>query len=545
MKSISPLGQLALKESLELTPRDYQVKIALGALTKGNTLVVLPTGMGKTFIATLVLSRILYTNPQSKFLFLAPTKPLANQIHQNLVDYLDLPAEKIALLTGDQTPDKRLPVYLTASVICATPQTIESDILSRKCDLNDFSLIVFDECHRVVGEYAYSFIARNAKCKLLGLTASPSSQDEKVQEICKNLKIENVETTTSYEVKQFKKDVKLEWLSIEAPPWLPEIKKQLTDLIRETAQALKTLNYLESADVNKVNKRILLQARGKILENMKVDKGAYQAMSLQAKLMNLLHANDLLESQGLLPLHEFLSKLKDGESKAAISLASDFRIQKTIFLADKFIKQGENHPKEATVLQILNHDLKPGSTAILFAHYKNTVERLTKILNENNITAQALTGKGAGGMTRKKQDAIVNSFRNNEFKVLVCTSVGEEGLDLTSVDLVLFYEPVPSEIRLIQRRGRAGRTKEGKVIVLIAKGTKDEAMFWSSRRKEREMQENVDELKEKYNKKETNENPTPTRTTTGKKENTLATPIGTDEDTFTIKPAAQKKIGEY
>ncbi len=535
MKFIPPLGQLMLKANLDVTPRDYQTKIALGALTNGNTLVVLPTGMGKTLIATLVIARMLNTNPNSKFLFLAPTKPLATQLHQNLSTYLDIPNEKIALLTGDQTPDKRLPLYLTTNVICATPQTIESDILSRKCDLNDFALIVFDECHRVVGEYAYSFIARNAKCKLLGLTASPSSDDEKVQEICKNLKIENVETTTTYEVAQYKKDVKLEWLHIESPPWLPEIKKQLTDLIKETAQALKTLNYLESADVNKVNKRILLQTRSRILENMKVDKSAYQAMSLQAKLMNLLHAMDLLESQGLIPLHEFLSKLKDGESKAAQTLASDFRIQKAIFLADKFIQQKENHPKEATVLQILNHDLKTGSTAILFAHYKNTVERLTKILNENNISAQALTGKGAGGMTRKKQDAIVNSFRNNEFKVLVCTSVGEEGLDLTSVDLVLFYEPVPSEIRLIQRRGRAGRAKEGKVIVLIAKGTKDEAMFWSSRRKEREMQSNVDELKNKYTKQKQ-------QTHADKPEHNLK--LDSTGETFTIKPA-QKKMTEF
>ena len=251
-------------------------------------------------------------------------------------------------------------------------------------------------------------------------------------------------------------------------------------------------------------------------------------MSLQAKLMNLLHAQDLLESQGLILLQGFLSKLKYGNSKAAISLASDFRIQKTIFLADKFIKEGENHPKEETLLQILNVDLKQNSTAIVFAHYKNTVERLTEILRKNNISAQALTGKGACGMTRKKQDEIVSSFRNNEFKVLVCTSVGEEGLDLTSVDLVIFYEPVPSEIRLIQRRGRAGRTKEGKVIVLIAKGTKDEAMFWSSRRKEREMQENVEELKSKFD-----------------KEKLQDVKIDLSEDTFTIKPASQRKMTEF
>ncbi|MGB9577059.1 MAG: helicase-related protein, partial [Candidatus Norongarragalinales archaeon] len=61
----------------------------------------------------------------------------------------------------------------------------------------------------------------------------------------------------------------------------------------------------------------------------------------------------------------------------------------------------------------------------------------------------------------------------------------EEGLDVPGVDLVVFYEPVPSEIRFIQRRGRTGRARAGRAVVLIAKGTKDEAFFWSARRKEK------------------------------------------------------------
>lgn len=502
MKVLPLIGEVALKNCIALTPRDYQVKIATSALVKKNTLVILPTGMGKTLIAILVIARLLQLNSNSKILILAPTKPLASQLYYNLVEYLEIPTEKITILTGDVSPEKRLPAYLFASVICATPQTIESDVLSSKCDLNDFSLVVFDEAHRVVGEYAYAFIAKNVKCKMLGLSASPSSEVEKINEICANLKIENIETLPSSEVAKFKKNVKLEWLYVDLPSWMPEIKKTFLELISENAKLLKNLNYLESADLTKISKTTLLQSRSRIAQNLKFDKSAYTAMSIQAKLMNLLHAHDLLESQGLIPLRKFLHSLKQGnKSKAAITLASDFRIQKTTLQCEKLISEGENHPKEKRAVQVLQHELKQESTAIIFAHFKSTVERLTKILNENNISAQALTGKGAGGMTRKKQDEIVKSFKNNEFKTLVCTSVGEEGLDLTRVDLVIFYEPVPSEIRLIQRRGRAGRAREGKVIVLIARGTKDEAMFWSSRRKEKEMQENIRELQKKYSKK--------------------------------------------
>jgi Fanconi anemia group M protein len=78
---------------------------------------------------------------------------------------------------------------------------------------------------------------------------------------------------------------------------------------------------------------------------------------------------------------------------------------------------------------------------------------------------------------------------------MVMTSVGEEGLDIPSVDLVVFFEPVPSAIRSIQRKGRTGRLAEGKVIVLATQGTRDEAYKWSSFRKEKNMYSHLKTLK--------------------------------------------------
>jgi len=65
--------------------------------------------------------------------------------------------------------------------------------------------------------------------------------------------------------------------------------------------------------------------------------------------------------------------------------------------------------------------------------------------------------------------------------------VGEEGIDVPATDMVLFYEPVPSEIRSIQRKGRTGRARRGRVVVLMARGTRDEAYYWISDRKEKTM----------------------------------------------------------
>ena len=84
------------------------------------------------------------------------------------------------------------------------------------------------------------------------------------------------------------------------------------------------------------------------------------------------------------------------------------------------------------------------------------------------------------GMDQKKQTETLEQFRDGDFTVLVSSSIGEEGLHVPDVDLVVFYEAVPSEIRSIQRKGRTGRTRPGRVIILLAEGTVDEAYYYSS-----------------------------------------------------------------
>ncbi|HLD76259.1 MAG TPA: helicase-related protein, partial [Candidatus Norongarragalinales archaeon] len=201
-----------------------------------------------------------------------------------------------------------------------------------------------------------------------------------------------------------------------------------------------------------------------------------------------------LEAQGVSALLSFLSGMKERKekTKAVLALLEDFRIQKLIAQSDDLLSKGISHPKVERLKRIVAEQARDGKALIVFAHFKDTVASLIAHLNSlPGISAKAMVG--TSGMSQKKQKALLDDFREKKFNVLVCTSVGEEGLDIPAVDTVIFYEAVPSEIRHIQRRGRAGRIRAGNAIVLVAKNTKDEAFFWIARRKERAMRQVLEE----------------------------------------------------
>ena len=132
---------------------------------------------------------------------------------------------------------------------------------------------------------------------------------------------------------------------------------------------------------------------------------------------------------------------------------------------------------------------------MVFAQYRETCEMLvSKISAVEGARVALLVGQSNGGLKQKEQVALLDGFRGGEYNVIVSTSVGEEGLDVSSTNAVIFYEPVSSEIRTIQRRGRTGRKNDGEVYVLVAKGTLDEVLERSSAEKEAAMRARLEKL---------------------------------------------------
>lgn len=501
--------------------RLYQEVIVAQVEEKGNTLVVAPTALGKTVIAAMLCARMLEKNPHQKILFLAPTKPLAVQHQTRLREFLTLHPDTINVLTGALSPEKRAKIWNESAIITATPQTIENDLLTGKSTLNEVQLIIFDEAHRSVKEYSYVYLAKmfwgtvthKTTKRILALTASPGSGEEEIQDICKNLYVQHivVKTLQDEDVKPYVNEIKVEWKKVKLPEEFYVLKGHLQKFLSEQIIFFKKIGYARNMHANFIRRTDLLQLQAQLREDM-IKYGTtkpqlYQAVSRAAAVMKVSHAITLLESQGIHSLHEYFAKLKHasglvGSPKAAGLISNHEEIQKAFKLEEKLTAENVEHPKLALLKSILQKQFEenPESRVLVFNHYRDSVGFVTDQLNETpGIKAARFIGQANKslkdkGLSQKKQIALLEEFREGKYNALVASSVAEEGLDIPSVDLVIFYEPVPSEIRLIQRRGRTGRKAKGRVIILMAEKTMDEGMYWAAKRKERTMHETLQRL---------------------------------------------------
>ncbi|MEN6379204.1 MAG: DEAD/DEAH box helicase [Methanofastidiosum sp.] len=494
----------------EISPRVYQETIFVKSKDK-NTLVILPTGLGKTYIGILLAAYTLHSL-EKKVLVLAPTKPLAEQHLKSFSDALNIEKESFSLLTGTVQPSKRDKLYKKSLVIIATPQVIENDLLGGKINLRDFGLIIFDEAHRATGDYAYTYIAEKAISKnirIMGLTASPASDKEKMNGIIQNLGIENIEIRdeNSPDVKPYVQDIDISWITVKLPDEFLEIKKLLEMLLKKEITILKDLGFVSSQDITK--KELLstvLKINNKIKEAPIHEKSIYYgALKSQAKALKIHHALELLETQGISPLISYFKRMRESKSRSSSELLSEKTVMKIITMADNLNQQGIEHPKLSKLYELVIKEVSNGKNLIIFSHYRDTTMRIVKELEKfENIKVERFVGqaskRGDEGLSQKKQKEIIERFRSGEFNVLVATSVAEEGLDIPEVDMVILFEPVPSEIRSIQRRGRTARKKSGEVVILMAEKTRDEGYYWASKKKEKQMKLTVMELKRDFRK---------------------------------------------
>lgn len=503
-----------LIKSDSIEARLYQQVLAADVLKKGNTMIVAPTALGKTIVATLVAADRLEKVKNSKILILAPSKPLAIQHESTFKEFLTVPCSSI---TGAVKTDERVKRWEESQIICATPQTVESDLLKGRYSLKDVSLVVFDECHHGVGSYSYVYLAsryvKESKFNLiLGLTASPGSDKEKIKEVCDNLYVQNivVKTEEDHDVRPYFNPVAIDWVRVKMSSELEKIKKHVDKALKVRLKGLKNMGIIRTVSVNKTD---ILRARGRvqsaIARTVNPKKECFQAISILSAVINIQHSQELIETQGVVTFNKYVARLRKKKTKAAKSLIQDPNFGKAIYLAREAEKHGLEHPKLKKVTDIIKKELgqngqtklqseryvkdadQKSSKIMVFTQYRDSLEMIHQKLEKEGIKSAKFFGQasrdGEKGLTQKEQKEIIKAFKIGEYDVLLSTSVAEEGIDIPAVDLVILYEPVPSEVRMIQRRGRTGRKRSGRVKVLITNGTRDEGYYWASINKERRM----------------------------------------------------------
>ena len=490
-----------------LEQRRYQRTLADQALDD-HTLVCLPTGLGKTTVSLLVTAERI-GDAAWKSLLLAPTKPLVQQHAEFYREALQVPDDEIVVFTGDVRPAKRADLWKDARVVIATPQVVENDLVGNRISLSSVTHCTFDECHRATGDYAYNYIAEryheDADDPLVtAMSASPGGDEEEILTVCENLGLREVAVMTEddADVAKYTHDTDVDWKRIQLPETVIEIRDGINDVVKERLTKLKELGVTSTTQPD-VSEREIQKIQGQLSELMDNDQSeGYSGMSLLAEIRKLRTAVTYAETQSVEALRRYFERQKEaarssGASKADQRLVSDPKVMEAMRKAENFT---DLHPKFRQTRMLLAETLgiENGERVIVFTESRDTAETLTDFLGDHFET-QKFVGQsdtdGSDGMTQKEQQETLDRFRAGEFEVLVSTSVAEEGLDVPEVDLVLFYEPVPTAIRSIQRKGRTGRQTEGNVVVLLAEDTRDEAYFWKSRQDEKRMEDELRTLK--------------------------------------------------
>ncbi|MEK6842711.1 MAG: DEAD/DEAH box helicase, partial [Nanoarchaeota archaeon] len=491
----------------EVSPREYQKRIFETCREK-NCLVVLPTGLGKTLIALMLAIERLEKFPKERILFLAPTKPLAEQHLRYFEKHLPELFADMQLFTGSVNPKERKKIWQTANMIFSTPQCIANDLKNHLYDLSEVCLLIEDEAHRCLKNYDYNFVAQKYKenarnQRILGLTASPGSEVSKIKDICKNLSIEEVELRTreSLDVKGYLQEVEFEKIIINFPKEFEEIRIALKALFNRYVEELRSRHVLfgfaSKVELINLQKKI----SGMLLRGNK-NFNYFHASSACAQAIKIQHALELLETQTLNGFDKYLKKLFDEarkkKSKGVVALVSSSEFAFAFNKANELMAKNSEHPKVQKLSELIKNEIEKNAKTkiIVFMQFRDTASLISKNLNEiHGIKSRIFVGqvkktssKGEiTGLNQKEQKKIIEDFSHGDLNVLCATSIGEEGLDIPEVNAVIFYEPVASAIRKIQRAGRTARLMKGKIIVLITKKTRDENFYYVSKNRERKM----------------------------------------------------------
>ncbi|XP_051942224.1 Fanconi anemia group M protein isoform X2 [Hippocampus zosterae] len=515
--------------------REYQLNMSKAALFQ-NTLVCLPTGLGKTFIAAVVMYNFYRWYPTGKIVFMAPTKPLVAQQIEACYNVMGIPQGHMAELTGSTAAHRRQEVWRSKRLFFLTPQVMMNDLSRNTCPALQVKCVVIDEAHKALGNHAFCQVIRQLSShtlqfRVLALSATPGGDTKSVQSVISNLLISHIELRSeespdilahSHQRSVEKMVVPLgEALTAQQARYLQVLEKFMSRLVHNRVMAQK--------DLQNLSKYQLILARDQFRKNPPAHlKGPQQGMLEGdfALCISLYHGYELLMQMGLRSLFFYVQGIMDGSRE--MSRARN-ELQRTPVFMDLYHEMEANfrkppgadepfiygHPKlqklEAVVLQHFRLLVERASDSngsgaqeattrvMIFSSFRDSVQEIAAMLNRHSPVIRVMTfmgqssaGKGVRGFTQKEQLEVVNRFRQGGFNTLVSTCVGEEGLDIGEVDLIVCFDAQKNPTRLVQRMGRTGRKRQGRIVVILAEGREERTYNQSQSNKRNLMKSIVD-----------------------------------------------------
>ncbi|KAI9314634.1 hypothetical protein BX666DRAFT_1968827 [Dichotomocladium elegans] len=484
--------------------RLYQWNIVKQALFY-NTLVALPTGLGKTFIAAVVMYNYWRWFPKGKVVFMAPTKPLVSQQIEACFNICGIPQSEMIEITGHVDRNKRKQFWESHRVFFMTPQTMQNDLESKICPAHMLTCIVVDEAHKATGSYAYGEVIRliskdQKQFRVLALTATPGTNLQAVQTVVSKLHITKIQIRTedSMDIQEhaYGKRVQNVLVGLEytsgATGSIPEyIHRFKEGFFKPVLQRLSRFQAIQSIEVDRNSNYTLLQAQKHFTANCRNFNNAVKSMVAVdfSIAMAMARCYERLCFHGVGPfldhLEEFLNDMRttveSGKRlpKEKNSLLNNTSLKR--FIEDIHQRQNQpgfvGHPKmEKMVNIVLQHlsDYGEDTRIMIFSTYRSSVDEIVRVLSEHKpmvrcslFVGQAGRKDGRKGLNQREQQEIVTKFKQGRINVLVATSIGEEGLDIGEVDLIICYDSQSSPIRMLQRMGRTGRKRRGRCVMIM------------------------------------------------------------------------------
>ncbi|XP_027768882.1 DEAD-box ATP-dependent RNA helicase FANCM isoform X2 [Solanum pennellii] len=468
--------------------RDYQFSIIRTALFS-NTLVTLPTGLGKTFIAAVVMYNYFRWFPEGKIVFAAPSRPLVLQQVEALHKFVDIPQECTIDLTGQTNPSRRASLWKERRVFFVTPQVLEKDIHSGICFMKHLVCLVIDEAHRASGNYSYCVVVRelmafHVQVRILALTATPGSKRQAVQKVIDNLQISTLEyrNESDPDVLPYMHARKIEQITVPMGQDAVEVGELLFEVMDPLASRLRAYGLQVNRDYRTLSPHLILDSRSRFREAppQNLPQVKFQEIDgLYGVLITLSHIVKLLSSHGIKSAFEMLEEKLQSKLFGRLMGRNEILL-KAKRLMQQVVSHGAPSPKLSKTLEILIDHFKmsdpKNSRVIIFSNFRQSVSdillslrSLADLVKATEFIGQS-SGKTSKGQSQKNQQAVLEKFRTGEYNVIVATSIGEEGLDIMEVDLVICFDANVSPLRMIQRMGRTGRKHEGRVVVLAYEG---------------------------------------------------------------------------